>query len=570
VAIHLLATDPAGDPAVVEMLSAAAGRALDRRAPDTAIAYLRRALEEPPDAAARPALLRQLIAASYRAMDPGGFENLLGSGTFEELTADSRTLRELADQLAFALWGRGRLGDASALLERATSAAVEAQDYDVVARFQYFVVLWSDAPAAEARARLDRYKDQIAPDTPGQRVWLALQAFCGLLGGEARATVSALARRALEDGKIWNEQPDSTAIPGGSSWVLLQVDELDAAEPTIDQNLSAALARGAAAPIAGATSLRAELAYLRGEVAQAEADARAAVETSRQGGFHLIFPHWIALLVAILIERDDLAAAESEFSTAEMTGTIPDHWSFGPLRFSRSSLRLAQGRPREALEDMLASGGALAKAGLQAPYSAGGSYLALDLLGLGDRAQAREVAEQELEGARAWGQPRRTGIALRTLGLIEGDEAGLERLREALAVLEPSPARLEYARTLTDYGAALRRTNRRAEAREPLREALDWARRAGALAIAKRAHAELEATGEKLGPVLAAGVQSLTPSERRIAGLAADGLTNRQIAQNLFLSVKTVESHLRGAYRKLDIGSRGELGPALKPSSGPS
>jgi DNA-binding CsgD family transcriptional regulator len=65
-------------------------------------------------------------------------------------------------------------------------------------------------------------------------------------------------------------------------------------------------------------------------------------------------------------------------------------------------------------------------------------------------------------------------------------------------------------------------------------------------------------------------VESLTPSERRIAALAADGLTNRQIAQNLFLSVKTVESHLRGAYRKLDISSRSGLGAALETREGPA
>ena len=172
------------------------------------------------------------------------------------------------------------------------------------------------------------------------------------------------------------------------------------------------------------------------------------------------------------------------------------------------------------------------------------SYLALALDGVGQHAEAKAVAEQELEGARAWGLARRIGIALRTLGLLEGGERGLELLRESLGVLEASPARLEHARTLAEYGAALRRANRRADAREPLRAALDWARGSGALAVARRAHEELEATGEKLRPLLAGGVESLTPSERRVAALAAEGHTNREIAQSLFLSVKTVEGHL--------------------------
>jgi DNA-binding NarL/FixJ family response regulator len=93
--------------------------------------------------------------------------------------------------------------------------------------------------------------------------------------------------------------------------------------------------------------------------------------------------------------------------------------------------------------------------------------------------------------------------------------------------------------------------------------ALELARRGGALAIAKRAHEELEASGEKLRPLLVGGVESLTPSERRVAQLAAEGLTNREVAQSLFLTVKTVETHLSHAYRKLGIGSRAELPESL-------
>jgi DNA-binding CsgD family transcriptional regulator len=146
---------------------------------------------------------------------------------------------------------------------------------------------------------------------------------------------------------------------------------------------------------------------------------------------------------------------------------------------------------------------------------------------------------------------------------LEGGERGLELLRESLSVLEASPARLEHARTLAEYGAALRRANRRAEAREPLRAALEWARPAGALAVARRAHEELEATGEKVRPLLEGGIDSLTPSERRVAALAAEGHTNREIAQSLFLSIKTVEGHLSNAYRKLDVSSRRELSAVL-------
>ena len=564
VAIHLLATDAGADPDVVETLDAAAGRALDRLAPEAAIAYLRRALAESPEAGARRGLLRRLVTASFRAADRDTFEELLGSGGLEELTADSQLLLASADQLAFELSSWGRVAECAALLDRATSAAIEARDYDLVARFESFRFSWTQLPPAEARARFDRYKEHIQPGTPGERAWLALQAISGLLTGESATTVAGLARRALEGGKIWREQPDS-AVPGGATYVLRQVDELDAAERAIVQNRSALRTRKTEAPwaIAAVAYARGQLAYLRGDIARAEPDLRAAVETSRQAETPLAFPDWLAALLEVLIERDELTAAEAELDAAEMAGAVPESWWFGPVLFSRARLHLARGRAQEALDDLFALAEVGAKAGVQVPYWPAGSYAALACSALGDQMTARQFAEQELDGARAWGLPRRLGIALRTLGLIEGDEAGLERLREALAVLERSPAKLEYMRTLSDYGALLRRANRRAQARDPLRTAIALARPAGAVAIARRAHGELEATGERLRPLLGAGAESLTPSERRIAEMAAEGQTNRTIAQELFLTLKTVETHLSHTYRKLDISSRRELPEAL-------
>jgi DNA-binding NarL/FixJ family response regulator len=96
-----------------------------------------------------------------------------------------------------------------------------------------------------------------------------------------------------------------------------------------------------------------------------------------------------------------------------------------------------------------------------------------------------------------------------------------------------------------------------------LRKAFDVARHGGAIRVAQRAHGELQATGEKIRPYAPIGVESLTPSERRVADLAASGMTNRQIAQSLFVTVKTVEAHLSAAYDKLDISSRRQLPDAL-------
>jgi DNA-binding CsgD family transcriptional regulator len=154
-------------------------------------------------------------------------------------------------------------------------------------------------------------------------------------------------------------------------------------------------------------------------------------------------------------------------------------------------------------------------------------------------------------------------MALRALGLIEGAERGLELLSEAVETLIPSPARLELARALVDLGAALRRANQRAAARDSLYEGLDIAHRCGAVPLAERAREELLAAGSRPRRLVRRGVASLTPSEHRVAQMAAEGMTNPQIAQALFVTRKTVEAHLLAVYRKLDISGRGELERAL-------
>jgi DNA-binding CsgD family transcriptional regulator len=191
------------------------------------------------------------------------------------------------------------------------------------------------------------------------------------------------------------------------------------------------------------------------------------------------------------------------------------------------------------------------------------SGAALAAMHLGDPDQARELVADELRDARRWGAPRAIGIALRTHGLIEGGDAGIELLSESAAELRRSPSPVEEARTLIDLGAALRRGGRRRDAREPLTRGLDVARRCQAHGLAERAQEELRAAGARPRRLDLTGAEALTPMERRTAGLAADGLSNREVAQSLFLTVRTVEMHLTNAYRKLGISSRRELGGAL-------
>jgi DNA-binding CsgD family transcriptional regulator len=188
---------------------------------------------------------------------------------------------------------------------------------------------------------------------------------------------------------------------------------------------------------------------------------------------------------------------------------------------------------------------------------------------IGEAAEKAKVeAEVMLREAHVWNTPRAIGMALRANARLCEGGTRVELLREAAAVLEASPARVEHARALVDLGAALRAGNHRAAAREPLRQALDIAHASGAILLSRRANHELRAAGGRPRRARTAGPQALTASERRIAGMAAEGRSNPEIAQALFITKKTVEAHLASAYRKLEIHSRSQLEFALRETSG--
>jgi DNA-binding CsgD family transcriptional regulator len=187
----------------------------------------------------------------------------------------------------------------------------------------------------------------------------------------------------------------------------------------------------------------------------------------------------------------------------------------------------------------------------------------LALADAGDADEARSMAIEEVERARRWGAPSGIGVALRARALVQGGAESIDGLHEAAEILGPSVARLEHARALVDLGAALRRANRRAEARPVLQQGLDVAGRCGARRLADHARIEIRAAGGRSSDPLGSGVEQLTASERRVAELAAEGQSNPEIAQALFVTRKTVETHLGRAYRKLEISGRGELRRAL-------
>jgi DNA-binding CsgD family transcriptional regulator len=231
-------------------------------------------------------------------------------------------------------------------------------------------------------------------------------------------------------------------------------------------------------------------------------------------------------------------------------------------------VRLEQARSAEAVVILRAAGeAAIVDNPNVLPWR---SRLALALSGV-DADAAKALAEAEVRRARWFGQPRGVGLALRVAGLLCGGAEGIALLAEACQVLRSSPARLELSRALYELGAAQRRVGQRSAAREPLREALALAQECGSELLADRVCAELAASGLHLHRDRLSGLEALTPSERRVAELAASGLTNREISQTLFVTVKTVGTHLGHIYDKLDLQgpqARERLGGLLAAGSG--
>jgi DNA-binding CsgD family transcriptional regulator len=183
----------------------------------------------------------------------------------------------------------------------------------------------------------------------------------------------------------------------------------------------------------------------------------------------------------------------------------------------------------------------------------------LALLRLGERERASDLAQAELADVKAFGAPCALGIAQRVAGLARGGSKGIELLGDSVASLRNSPALLERAHSLAELGAALRRNGCRSAAREPLAEALDLAARCGARPLAIRVRDELKATGARPRREWRTGLQALSPRELRVVQLAAEGRTNREIAYQLYVTLKTIEGHLARAYTKLGIERRHEL-----------
>ncbi len=562
VAAHVMHTEPAADPAAVALLRDAARDALALGDAAGASALLARALDEPPADDERSEVVLELGQAHARAGAPDAIAPL---SEIVERAEDAAAIAAAAIELSGMLFFAGRTAEGAAILRRAQERLPAGEPAHAQLEVALLGLSSTSASARrEANATIAGLRDPGGPARDAlQATTLATLAMDEVLYLRSASTTVDLAERAIAAGLP--VEPHR-----GENWVNLALaalavaDGLDAALRGTDEILTNARARGAALTVVTISALRALIAVRRGDLADAEADAQAAIELAPEllGARFLVLAVSAAVLAGL--ERDE--PPESLRRLIDRTGVRYDDefTSSSQLRYASGLLRAAAGNHEAAIEE-------LCGCGLYEPAFGGEnpavlpwrSAAALSLAELGRHGDARDLAADEVRRAQSFGAPRAIGIALRVQALVGPRADRCERLASAREALAPSPARLEHARVLVDLGASFRAAGQRAAAREPLSEALTLASGCGARNLERRARVELASIGVRPGTTDRSGADSLTPSERRVVELAAGGGTNREIAQALFVTEKTVETHLGRSFRKLDVSSRRQLPEVL-------
>jgi DNA-binding CsgD family transcriptional regulator len=556
---HLLASGTSGDQWLVDTLRRAASEARRRGAPDLARSYLERALLEPPVAASRAEVLLELGRVEVDQMPAAAVEHLtealqMGVGSVQ------RSSIELTLSQALALVGRFR--DAVEVLE---TGIVELDDprsaHGITLRTALLNVgRWDLTTRPLTRPLITELLHEATENEntdPRVHANLAIE-----LCAEGRDRAGALhhARQALKAvPELMSTQ--TQALPEVIS-VLVFADLYDEASDAIGSWLQPAQRRGWRHSTAMTATIASLLACRRGDISDAIAWARQGLDA---GADTWLMPIATGFLVLALIERGDLELARTELEQRGLAAELMPTWPYNVARHARGCLSLAAGDHAGAWTDLTTAGDLAERWGIHNPAmmrwrSPAGLAIAAD----GGHREAQQLCTEELDGARSWGSAAAVGVALRSAGDVQGGTRRIDLLTDAVRVLEPTPARLELARALIHLGVALRHRGARTQARQQLRAGLHLAHQHGGLALAEQAYNELVIAGGRPRRLALRGRDALTPSELRVAQLAQQGQTNRQIAQTLFVTQRTVEIHLTNAYNKLGITSRQDLTTSLE------
>ena len=560
IAAHVLRCPPAADHDAVGILRAAARRSMADGAAGLAADYLLRALDEPPPAGQRPEILFELGAAERLQNPPRAAGHLREALT---LTGDPARRAQIALGLGRALFGAGRIGEAKTVFEEALAGpSLDAAQIRSLETGLVALGLFESQLVPLARERLCRFDPDAPLDDLESRILLACAAYDQARAGTSKDAAAGRALRLAGDPAILTE--DSQGAWAQVAGVLLAADRLDDAQRLAGDLTRTGEESGSVLLATGALWLQANVLHRRGALADAEACFASAVDTAAAHGFLTVSGWAGAQYATVLVDRGDHQAAGQVVRRLGLDGPLPDTVHLHEARLAAGLVRVTAGQVREGIDQIREAGRLWEAIGARNPdMAAWRPHLAQALLLAGQQDEARAVAAEHATLARAWGVARPLARALRVQGLTRGGEEAIVLLRESVQVARDSPGRLELALSLVELGAAERRANRRAAARDPLEEGMALAHQCGARALQDRGLAELLAAGARPRRPPASGRDTLTPSELRIAGLAADGQTNRQIAQRLFITPKTVEAHLARAFRKLHIDSRAQLPAAL-------
>lgn len=560
VASHLLLVDPASDDVVRERLERAAAAAMARGAPSAAARFLRRALDETGNRDERARLSIALGRAELVAGDRRAIEDL--TRAHADLR-DDELLVEAALLLSRAYMFAGRFADVEPLVEATTRRLGRPDNAPLVARLEaeyLMTAAFNARTAAEVAQRLPRLAREATAGVTG-RLNLVVAGMQAAITVDRCAETVPLIERALDSEHFMPDEAADSLASGMAACALAFVDALDLADDYLERLAAGALRRNSVLAYVSALPWQGWIALRRGRIAAANADLRTALDLALQHELGFPLPFVCAFLAEALLE-DDRRDEALEVAEAVSIDQLPVDSAKALIASARGQARLATGHRAEGIADLRRAGEHQELIGHVNPNATHWRSRLAIALGR-DTPEAHELVEIELAYAQRAGCARAVGVALRAAGRLRGGPDGLELLRSAATVLEATPARLEYARALAWQGAELRHQGRRADAREVLRHAIDIADRLGATSLTAEAGAELEAAGGRPRRRRLTGVEALTPTERRVADLAVSGLRNREIAQALFVSRKTVEMHLGAAYRKLGIRSRDDLATAL-------
>jgi DNA-binding CsgD family transcriptional regulator len=558
VTAHLLLTPPTGNQHRVGTLRSAAAAAAHRGAPRAAATYLRRALAESPAEQERGEILAELGRYEVATMQFEAAEEHLRAAL-----ASGATLATRADAASWmgrcAIVSGGRSAGSAA--DALSSLAGELWPADPERSLELgseLLIVAGSVPELRPglAARLRGFRD-LARGRPGfEAVARIVSAQEQLLHGRSAAAATDGVWAALAD------LPSSAQTTVGFSalFTLVVGERHDLAALVMDAAMERARREGHATRQGIIHAMHAVSALAQGSLDDAQVEAETGLLLVEDQ--HFIAQLLVAVAMTVHIERGALDDAAGLARTGEEIGIAEERTYVTEFITARGRLRIAQGQLEEGVADLLWCSQRLADRAALWP-STWRAYAAPALAALGDKQRATRLAREQLVVARRVGAPGGLGMSLRTAALAIGGDERLALLREAVAVLEGSSARLELAHALADLGTELSRSGRRTEGRDAQRRAISLAGQCGAVALVESAMAALHAGPGRRARIELTGPSALTAAERRVCRQVAEGQTNREVAQALFVTEKTVERHLSSAYQKLGIRSRFQLASAI-------